>query len=37
MESHLAYFARGWYFSLPWLVVNGAFAGYTALAMERRV
>jgi len=30
MDSHLRYFTQGWYFSLPWLVINGGFAGYTA-------
>ena len=33
MDTHLRYFAQGWYFSLPWLVINGGFAGYTAHAM----
>ena len=33
MESHLRYFAQGWYFSLPWLVVNGSSAAYAAYAM----
>jgi hypothetical protein len=33
MVGHLRYFASGWYFSLPWLAVNGGFAGYTASAL----
>ncbi len=36
MESHLRYFTQGWYFSLPWLVINGGFAGYTAYAMTSK-
>jgi len=28
---------EGAWFSLPWLVVNGGFAGYTAYALTRRV
>ena len=37
MDSHLRYFAQGWYFSLPWLVINGGFAGYTAYAIVKKV
>jgi len=36
MDSHLRYFAQGWYFSLPWLAINGGFAGYTAYAMTKK-
>jgi hypothetical protein len=36
MDSHLRYFVTGWYFSLPWLVINGGFAGYTAYAMIKK-
>jgi hypothetical protein len=35
MDTHLRYFASGWYFSLPWLVINGSFAGYTAYYISR--
>jgi hypothetical protein len=34
---HFRYFTTGIYFSLPWLVVNGGFAGYTAYALTKRV
>jgi len=37
MDSHLRFFTQGWSFSLPWLVVNGGFAGYTAYALTRQV
>lgn len=37
MDTHLCFFAQGWSFSLPWLVVNGGFAGYTAYALTRQV
>lgn len=33
--SHVRYFVQGWTFSLPWMVVNGGFAGYTAHALTR--
>jgi len=35
-DSHYGYFTLGVGFSLPWLVVNGGLAGYTAHAMSRR-
>jgi len=35
MESHYRFFTQGIYFSLPWLVVNGSFAGYTAYAVTK--
>ncbi len=35
LETHYWFFTRGIVFSLPWLVVNGAFAGYTARAIAR--
>jgi hypothetical protein len=34
--SHYGYFTVGVGFSLPWLVVNGGLADYTAYAMSRR-
>ena len=34
--SHFHFFAEGAYFSLPWPLVNGAFAGYTAHALVKR-
>jgi hypothetical protein len=36
-QGHLRYFVSGIYFSLPWMLVNGAFAGYTAHAISLRV
>lgn len=35
LQTHYWFFTRGIAFSLPWLVVNGAFAGYTAQAIAR--
>jgi hypothetical protein len=32
--GHLRFFQSGAYFSLPWMIVNGAFAGYTAYALS---
>jgi hypothetical protein len=37
MSSHLYFFDREWFFTLPWMVVNGAFGGYTAYALTKRV
>ena len=37
MASHLHFFDRVWYFTLPWMVVNGALGGYTAYALKKRV
>jgi hypothetical protein len=31
--GHLRFFTREWFFTLPWMAVNGAFGGYTAWAM----
>jgi hypothetical protein len=36
LNAHYRFFAEGALFSLPWLVVNGAFAGYTAYALAGR-
>jgi len=36
-ESHFRYFTSGIYFSLPWLIINGGCAGYTAYALNKRV
>ena len=33
---HLDYFQGGIYFTLPWMLVNGGFAGYTAYAISRQ-
>lgn len=33
----LPHYQEGIYFSLPWLIVNGAFGGYTAYAIYRSV
>lgn len=35
VDSHYGYFTVGIGFSLPWLIVNGGLAGYTAYAMSR--
>jgi len=37
LGSHYGYFTVGIGFSLPWLVVNGGLAGYTAYALSKRV
>jgi hypothetical protein len=29
-DSHARLFDRSWYFTLPWMALNGAFGGYTA-------
>ncbi len=31
--GHLHFFTREWFFTLPWMTVNGAFGGYTAWAL----
>lgn len=36
MAAHVRFFDHFWYFSLPWMVVNGAFGGYTAYALRKR-
>ncbi len=33
MASHLHFFDRQWFFTLPWMVVNGGFGGYTAYTL----
>lgn len=35
--AHFRFFTDGIYFTLPWLLANGAFAGYTAHALAQRV
>jgi hypothetical protein len=37
LGAHLRFFTEGVWFSLPWLVINGGFAGYTAYALTKRV
>ena len=37
MASHLRFFDQKWLFTLPWILVNGAFGGYTAYALTKRV
>lgn len=34
---HMWYFQEGVYFSLPWMLINGGFAGYSAYALAMRV
>lgn len=36
-EWHIWYFREGVYFTLPWMLINGGFAGYTAYALSLRV
>ena len=36
-ESHYYFFTTRFFFSLPWNIVCGGFAGYTAYAMTKRV
>ncbi len=36
-ESHYRFFSSQVYFSLPWMVLNGGFAGYTAEMLARGV
>lgn len=35
--AHFRFFTDGVYFTLPWLLANGALAGYTAHALAQRV
>lgn len=34
---HIWYFKEGVYFTLPWMLINGGFAGYSAYAFAMRV
>lgn len=34
--GHLHFFNREWFFTLPWMAVNGAFGGYTAYSLISR-
>jgi hypothetical protein len=34
---HIWYFKQGVYFTLPWMLINGGFAGYSAYALSMRV
>lgn len=34
--GHLHFFNREWYFTLPWMVLNGAFGGWAAYALFSR-
>ena len=36
MASHLRFFDQKWFFTLPWMALNGAFGGYTAWAVVRK-
>jgi len=36
MASHLRFLDQKWGFTLPWMVVNGAFGGYTVHALVKR-
>lgn len=35
-DSHARLFDTYYYFTAPWMVVNGAFGGFTAWALWRR-
>lgn len=35
--GHLDFFTVKWFFSLPWDITCGGFAGYTALAMVKKI
>jgi hypothetical protein len=37
MASHLYMYTEQWFFTLPWMALNGAFGGYTAYALRKRV
>ncbi len=34
-DSHLRLFDTRWYFTAPWMIVNGGFGGFAALAIAR--
>jgi len=36
-DSHVRLFDTYYYFTAPWMIVNGAFGGFTAWALRRRV
>jgi hypothetical protein len=35
-NAHLHFFNKEWYFTLPWMALNGAFGGYSTFAFVRR-
>jgi hypothetical protein len=35
-DSHLRLFDTHWYFTVPWMTVNGAFGGFTAASFAER-
>lgn len=37
MGSHLLFFNQKWLFTLPWLLLNGCFGGYTAYALRKKI
>ena len=37
MAVHVHFFDQRWFFTLPWMAVNGAFGGYTAYALTRKI
>ena len=37
MAGHLHFFNREWFLTLPWMALNGAFGGYTAYALVKRI
>ena len=34
---HIWYFKQGVYFTLPWMLINGGFAGYSAYALSKHI
>ncbi len=36
MAAHVRFYDQGWFFSLPWMVLNGALGGYTAYTLRKR-
>jgi hypothetical protein len=37
MAAHVYLYSQRWLFTLPWMALNGAFGGYTAYALRKRV
>jgi len=36
MAGHLHFYTREWFFTLPWMAINGALGGYTAYTLKKR-
>jgi hypothetical protein len=37
MGSHLLFFSQKWLFTLPWVLLNGCFGGFTAYALRKKI